>query len=64
MAPSIHGPAIAERLRLGTPGLPVLYITGHPDSTELQGEAILKKPFSRGELTRAIAAALGDDLGL
>jgi CheY-like chemotaxis protein len=54
--PSIHGPAIAERLRARTPVLPVLYVTDHPGLGDLDGEKILEKPFSRQDLTRAIAA--------
>ena len=61
LAPSFDGRSIAERLRSSKPGLPVLYFTdwyGHPDFMELQGEKILKKPFTRDELTDAIAAVL------
>lgn len=54
--PSIHGPAIAERLRARTPVLPVLYVTDHPGVGDLDGERILEKPFSRDDLTRAIAS--------
>jgi DNA-binding response OmpR family regulator len=64
LAPLFDGRSIAEQLRLGKPGLPVLYFTdwyGHADFTELEGETILKKPFTRDELTDAIAAALRAD---
>jgi CheY-like chemotaxis protein len=56
VTPSIHGPAIAERLRARTPVLPVLYVTDHPGLGDLDGEKILGKPFSREDLTRAIAS--------
>jgi CheY-like chemotaxis protein len=56
VTPSIHGPAIAERLRARTPVLSVLYITDYPGLGDLDGEKVLEKPFSREDLTRAIAA--------
>ena len=55
-SPSIQGRAIAELLRERTPGLGVLFIIDHPDVTGLEGEATLKKPFSRDELKHAIGA--------
>lgn len=60
VTPAIHGPAIAERLRAGTPVLPVLYVTDHPGLRDLDGETILGKPFSREDLTRAVAAVRPD----
>jgi CheY-like chemotaxis protein len=56
VTPSIHGPAIAERLRASTPVLPVLCVTDHPGLGDLDGEKVLEKPFSREDLTRAIAS--------
>jgi CheY-like chemotaxis protein len=56
VTPSIHGPAIAERFRARTPVLPVLYVTDHPGLEDLDGEKILEKPFSREDLTQAVAA--------
>jgi DNA-binding response OmpR family regulator len=64
VTPSIHGAAIAERLRARTPVLPVLYVTDHPGLGDLDGEKILEKPFSRDDLTRAIAAVRPDQTGL
>lgn len=55
-SPSVQGRAIAELLRERTPGLGVLFIIDHPDVTGLEGEATLKKPFSRDELKHAIGA--------
>ena len=56
VTPSIYGPAVAEQLRTRTPVLPVLYVTDHPGLRDLDGEKILGKPFSREDLTRAIAS--------
>jgi DNA-binding NtrC family response regulator len=58
VAPSFHGRSIAETLRERAPGLAVLYITGHVDFRELADEVVLKTPFSRDQLARAIAAAV------
>ena len=56
VSPALQGRAIAERLRDDNPELSVLYVIDHPDLTGLEGEATLRKPFSRDELTRAISA--------
>ncbi len=64
VAPSVDGRFIADLLRVRTPGLPVLYITGwfdHPDFAQLKGETVMREPFSRDELTRAIDAVLHGD---
>jgi two-component system cell cycle sensor histidine kinase/response regulator CckA len=61
VAPSLDGRSLAERLRASVPGLRVLYVTGwfdHPDFAELQEEALVKEPFSRDQLIRAIDAVL------
>ena len=61
LAPSIDGRSITKNLRGRMPGLPVLYITGwfdHADFAELKGVPIVKEPFTRDELTRAIDAVL------
>lgn len=60
--PGVGGRSTAERLRARTPGLPVLYLSAwhdHPELAPLRGEPLLAQPFSRDQLTRAIAAALG-----
>jgi two-component system cell cycle sensor histidine kinase/response regulator CckA len=62
VAPSLDGRSLAERLRASVPELPVLYVTGwfdHPDFAELQEETLVKEPFSRDQLIRAIDAVLG-----
>jgi DNA-binding response OmpR family regulator len=63
VAPSMDGRSVAAALRVHTPGLPVVYISGwfdHPDFAGMKGGSILKEPFSRQELTRAIDAVLVD----
>jgi len=55
-SPAVQGRTIAERLRERIARLPVLYVIDHPDLTGLEGESTLRKPFSRDELERAIAA--------
>jgi len=53
-ARSVDGRSLAGRL-----GSPALYITSwfdHPDFIRLDGERIVKEPFSRDDLMRAIDA--------
>jgi DNA-binding response OmpR family regulator len=62
VTPEAGARSAAERLRARTPGLPILYLSAwhdHPHLAELNGEPILPQPFSRDQLTRAIAVALG-----
>ena len=59
--PHISGHRIAKLVRAFHPAVPVLYISGwyeHPQFSELDGEVILQKPFSREELESALAAVL------
>ena len=56
-----HGRRIADRLRQHNPWLAVLYIVGHPDFTGLEGEVMLKQPFSGEELRHAIGALRHED---
>ena len=59
--PRLSGPRIVKLLRSLLPGLPVIYMSGwfdHPEFPELDGETVLRKPFSLRELTRAVADAL------
>jgi DNA-binding response OmpR family regulator len=61
VAPYLDGRSLAKRLRARVPGLRVLFVTGwfdHPDFAELQEEAVVKEPFSREQLIRAIDAVL------
>ena len=68
MTPALHGRSVAERLRAAVPGLSALYVTGwqgHPDFLDFkEGDTVLTQPFTRDELTGAIAAALGRDRAL
>ncbi|MBV8613282.1 MAG: response regulator, partial [Acetobacteraceae bacterium] len=57
--PGMDGPALAAHVRAERPGLPVLFITGHPGAHMLDGEAVLAKPFTARELSEAVARALG-----
>jgi DNA-binding response OmpR family regulator len=59
--PLFDGRAIAERLRGRAPDLRVLYVTawhGHPDFADLRSEDLVPEPFTRDQLTAAIASAL------
>ena len=56
--PGLDGPAFAARVRAERPGLPVLFITGHPGMHVLDGEAVLAKPFTARELRAGVARAL------
>jgi two-component system cell cycle sensor histidine kinase/response regulator CckA len=57
----MSGLRIVKLMRSLLPGLPVLYMSGwfdHPEFPELDGETVLRKPFSLRELNRAVADAL------
>jgi two-component system cell cycle sensor histidine kinase/response regulator CckA len=61
--PRMSGPAVAKRLRGTTPNLPVVYISGHPDSDSHFGGAaerdeVLAKPFSADALLDRVARAI------
>lgn len=62
--PTLDGRALADRLRGRVPDLPVLYVTawaGHRDFADLKSEQVLPEPFTRDQLTAAIASALRSD---
>ena len=66
VAPAVDGRSIAERIRAAAPGLPVLFVTGwfdHPHFAGLEDEPIVKAPFSRKELARAIDAVVRGERG-
>ena len=66
VTPDVTSRSAAERLRMRAPGLPVLYLSAwhdHPQLAELKGEPILAQPFSRDQVLRAIAGALGRAAG-
>ena len=59
--PGVSGLRIVKLMRSLLPGLPVIYMSGwfdHPEFPELDGETVLRKPFSLRELNRAVADAL------
>jgi two-component system, cell cycle sensor histidine kinase and response regulator CckA len=64
--PGMSGPALAERLVAGWPGLKVLYITGYAEEAiERQGAlpaggALLEKPFTAQQLADRVRQALGN----
>jgi two-component system cell cycle sensor histidine kinase/response regulator CckA len=61
MMPEMNGDELARRLRLGQPGLKVLYLTGYSDKlfkekvTLWQDEAFLDKPCSVKGLLEAVS---------
>ncbi len=62
--PDLGGRELAERLRLGRPGLRVLYVSGYTDDAILRrgalepGAAFLQKPFSPAALARKVREVL------
>jgi DNA-binding response OmpR family regulator len=63
MMPDLSGAEVFRRLRAVEPGLPVILSSGYSVDDEVErlgGEAgvqVLQKPFSLGDVDRAIAAA-------
>jgi PAS domain S-box-containing protein len=56
--PQLGGPALAARLLVERPTLPVLYMSGYTDGEVSPGAALIQKPFAPAELMRAVRAAL------
>jgi CheY-like chemotaxis protein len=59
--PGMNGMELARQINAGFPTLPVLFITGYVDNTELSevgDPKIIKKPFVGDELTKKVDAAL------
>jgi CheY-like chemotaxis protein len=58
LMPGVSGDAIAERLRLRNPQLPVLLMTGEHGEQFVHGSPVpvLRKPFAPEELVRAVEA--------
>lgn len=52
--PREGGPAVAARIRQRWPALPIIFMTGHAEREQLQGEAILDKPFTPRQLIEHI----------
>ena len=57
--PGADGPTLAARLRAERPGLPFLFVTGHPPGPALAGEAVLRKPYTGAEFGAAVLERLG-----
>lgn len=60
--PGMTGVELARHLRLGRPGLPVLFVSGYPAdegaSRATRARPLLAKPFTRAELHEALEDAL------
>jgi len=57
--PGADGPTLAAWLRTERPGLPVLFVTGHAwDARSLQGETVLRKPFTTYDFELAVLEKL------
>ncbi len=56
--PGTDGPSLVGRIRAERPGLPVLFITGHPGTHALDNETVLAKPFTARELRDGVLRAL------
>jgi CheY-like chemotaxis protein len=60
--PGMNGAAVAHEARTKRPGMPVLFVTGYADFSQLQNvgeELVIRKPFRGDELARKIHTALG-----
>ena len=64
MLPGIHGPALAERLRMLRPGRPVVFMSGYDfdfisrDQRVTDGVFLLQKPFPPAALAEKVRQAL------
>jgi len=56
--PGADGATLATRLRTEHPSLPILFLTGQADIGILDGETVLRKPFSRDDLELAVLRKL------
>jgi two-component system cell cycle sensor histidine kinase/response regulator CckA len=69
MMPGLSGAEVCERVRLGRPGLPTLFISGFypeavfPDQRLPEASAFLAKPFMPEELIDAVDELLAKVLG-
>jgi len=52
-------PEEQARLRKDRPELPIVFITGHAETSELKGELVLQKPFGHAELADTVLKMLG-----
>jgi CheY-like chemotaxis protein len=61
LGPGMRGTELADHARMRVPGLPVLLMSGYSSDLledEPLGRALLRKPYTRAELERAMAWAL------
>jgi DNA-binding response OmpR family regulator len=61
LAPDFDGRSIVHRFRVQRQNVPVLFVTryyDHPSLSSVRGEIVLTEPFSRDELTSAVALVL------
>ncbi|WP_396207754.1 ATP-binding protein [Gemmatimonas sp.] len=62
--PGMNGRELADRLTQARPGLPVLYVSGYTEDTELvfglagESRSLLPKPFTSLELARRVRSSL------
>jgi CheY-like chemotaxis protein len=60
MPGGMSGPDLVEAARRLRPGLKVMFTTGYAaEPSEHQGEVVLRKPYGRRDLARAVRSALG-----
>ncbi|MEN3342547.1 MAG: hypothetical protein V7644_1951 [Actinomycetota bacterium] len=66
LMPGVSGDAVAERLRLDQPALPVLLMTGDYGEQFVAGSPVpvLRKPFAPEALVRAVRELVGDEAAL
>ena len=61
--PGMTGPELGAQVRQRFPHVSVLYVTGYAgeagEGGELEGEAVLRKPFTVSALEKAVTDAIG-----
>lgn len=58
--PGMNGEELAERIKQSAPHMPILMITGFPDTVQHRERytAVVRKPFASAELLRQVALTL------
>jgi signal transduction histidine kinase/ActR/RegA family two-component response regulator len=62
MLPGMHGPELAQRLRLTRPSVMALLMSGYSDAGAVDAAVVLRKPIRRKDLLTAVRSALDDQL--